>query len=208
MIGLVGGVGAGKSTVARLLAEQGAAVIDSDRLGHEQLQCPEVVDQVRRWWGPGVVLPSGAPDRSAIARIVFSDPGELARLEGLLYPRIERRRRELLAELNRDPRIRAVVLDAPKLLEAGLKGVCDVVVFVDCPRKERLRRAAQTRGWSEEEFDRRERSQFSLDKKRSMSDEVIVNHSDVEALRREVEPLFTTILKRVAHDASDGSTIR
>ncbi len=197
VIGLVGGVGSGKSTVARMFAELGAAVIDSDRLGHEQLQRPEVLSQLRSWWGPQVVTAAGVADRSAISRIVFHDAAELARLEALLHPLIDQRRKELVAGLERDPSIRAVILDAPKLLEAGLSGVCDRVVFVDSPRDERLRRVAETRGWLEDELNRRENLQFSLDKKRSMSDDVIVNHSDIEALRREVEQVFSAILKKV-----------
>lgn len=195
VIGLVGGVGSGKSTVARIFAELGAAVIDSDRLGHEQLQRPEVLSQLRSWWGPQVVTAAGVADRSAISRIVFHDAAELSRLEALLHPLIDQRRKELVADLERDPAIRAVVLDAPKLLEAGLSGVCDRVVFVDSPREQRLRRVAETRGWSEDELNRRENLQFSLDKKRSMSDDVIVNHSDIEALRHEVEQVFSAILK-------------
>lgn len=195
VIGLVGGVGSGKSTVARMFAELGAAVIDSDRLGHEQLQRPEVLSQLRSWWGPQVVTAAGVADRSAISRIVFHDAAELSRLEALLHPLIDQRRKELVADLERDPAIRAVVLDAPKLLEAGLRGLCDRVVFVDSPRDERLRRVAETRGWSEDELNRRENLQFSLDKKRSMSDDVIVNHSDIEALRHEVEQVFSAILK-------------
>lgn len=180
-----------------MFAELGAAVIDSDRLGHEQLQRPEVLDQLRRWWGPNVVTAAGTADRSAISRIVFHDAAELTRLEALLHPLIDQRRRELVVDLERDPSIKAVILDAPKLLEAGLGGVCDSVVFVDSPRDERLRRVAESRGWSEDELNRRENLQFSLDKKRSMSDDVIVNHSDIEALRREVEQVFSAILKKV-----------
>lgn len=197
VIGLVGGVGSGKSTVARMFAEMGAAVIDSDRLGHEQLQRPEVLSQLRSWWGPQVATSAGVADRSAISRIVFHDAAELSRLEALLHPLIDQRRKELVADLERDPAIRAIVLDAPKLLEAGLRGLCDRVVFVDSPRDERLRRVAETRGWSEDELNRRENLQFSLDKKRSMSDDVIVNHSDIEALRHEVEQVFSAIVKKV-----------
>ena len=197
VIGLVGGVGSGKSTIARMFAELGAAVIDSDRLGHEQLQRPEVLDQLRQWWGPQVVTAAGVANRPAISRIVFNDAAELTRLEALLHPLIDDRRKELLVGLERDPAVKAVILDAPKLLEAGLRGVCDRVVFVEAPRDQRLRRVAEARGWSEDELNRRENLQFSLDKKRAMSDDVIVNHSDIEALRREVEQVFSAILKKV-----------
>lgn len=180
-----------------MLAAMGAAIIDSDRLGHEQLQRADIVAQLCRWWGDGILTETGAADRSAISRIVFKDAAELARLEALLHPLIEQRRREIMVEMLPDPGVKAIVLDAPKLLEAGLRAECNAVVFVDAPRAERVRRVAEARGWSEKELDRRENLQFPLDKKRALADYVVVNHSDVEVLRREVEKMFSAIIKNV-----------
>jgi dephospho-CoA kinase len=93
-----------------------------------------------------------------------------------------------------DDRVCAIVLDAPKLYEAGLETQCDVVLFVDSGRHVRLQRVGETRGWSEDELDRREKLQFSLDKKRARADYIISNNSTLECLRIEVGRVFALIL--------------
>ena len=194
IIGLAGGIGAGKSSVARVFQTLGAAVIDFDRLTHEQLRHPEVVTKLRRWWGDGICTAAGEVDHQAVASIVFDDPAQLSRLEGLLYPRLDRRRVELVAAYERDPAVDAVVLDAAKLYEAGLGELCNAVVFVEVERALRLQRLAETRGWTDAELTRRENLQDALDKKRYLADYVVVNHSDIDHLRPQVERVFSSVL--------------
>lgn len=194
VIGLAGGIGAGKSSVARVLESLGAMVIDSDRQCHAELDDPEVAAMLRRWWGDAVCGPGGEVDRQALAGIVFDKPAELARLEGLLYPRLARRREELLAAYEADPRVQAIVLDSPKLFEAGLNELCDAVIFVDASWSVRARRLAETRGWSEETLQKRENLLKPLDMKRALADHVVVNHSSVAALRSQVERVFSSML--------------
>ena len=194
IIGLVGGIGAGKTCVARMFESLGAAVVDSDRLGHEELREPQVAATLRQWWGEKVCSPAGEVDRSALAAIVFNDPAELGRLEGLLYPRIHQRREALVEGYNADPSVRAIVLDAPKLYEAGLGGYCDAVVFVDAEWSARVQRVAASRGWTEAELKRRENLQNALDKKRMDADYVVDNHSSVDELRSQVERCFSSVL--------------
>ncbi len=193
IIGIAGGIGAGKSTVARLLEELGAAVIDSDRLSHEQYRDPEVVATLCGWWGNSILTSAGEVDREAIARIVFEKPDERVRLEELIYPRIEQRRRELMAVYESDPRVKAVVWDAAKLIEVGLDEQCDAVIFVESEYAVRARRVKETRGWTEEELSRREKSQNPLDRKKAKADHVVKNHSSIEALRSQVEKVFATV---------------
>ncbi len=194
IIGLAGGIGSGKSSAARVLESLGAAVIDFDRLSHEQLAEPDVTATLRRWWGEAILGSDGAVDRKAVAAIVFSDPGELARLQGLLYPRIRRRYEELAAAYVADADVRAVVLDAPKLYEAGLEELCDAVIFVDVDDGVRDRRLAASRGWSVAERQRREKLLKPLDSKRASADYTVKNNSDLDALRREVERVFSAVL--------------
>src|SRR3990170_2873333 len=117
VIGLTGGIGAGKSEAARILGELGAGVIDADRLAHEELAAPEVRQSLVAWWGPGVLNGSGQLDRRLIGRIVFADPAQRRRLEELLHPRVRRRSLELVEQMDRDPGWRAMVIDAPLLVE-------------------------------------------------------------------------------------------
>lgn len=205
VIGIVGGIGAGKSLVTEMLGELGSGVIDSDRLAHAELGEPEVVAELRRWWGDEVVRADGSVDRGAVGRIVFERPGELARLEGLLYPRIHHRRVELMRDMEQDGRIRAVVWDAPKLFEAGLQDLCDAVVFVDADRAERLARVRRSRGWSEAEVDRRESFQKPLDYKRANADYVVANNSDIDALRLQVERVFSSVLASFAKESANAT---
>jgi dephospho-CoA kinase len=188
IIGIVGGIASGKTIVAECFQRLGAEVIEADRLGHEVLDEPEVRAALRARWGDAVFTGDGRVDRKAVARIVFGPPpqgpAELAFLEELTHPRIGCRMRQRLAELASRPELRAVVLDAPVLLEAGWDEFCDKIVFVEAPRRIRLQRARQ-RGWTEAEFAAREAVQKSLDEKRNCADWVIDNSlSPPEAFRQ------------------------
>ncbi|NLX14650.1 MAG: dephospho-CoA kinase [Phycisphaerales bacterium] len=193
IIGLAGGIGSGKSTVAAMMRKLGAAVINADEIGHEMLDQPDVIAEVQRWWGSSVVSPDDRANREAIRLIVSRDPQARTRLEGLLHPRIDRRSRELLARHQADPEVRAVVWDAPLLYEAGLDRYCDRVVFVETDEASRVERVARQRGWSPEDLRTLENSQKPLDFKRKKADYVI-NNSDNDDLSRQVEDVFSRIL--------------
>ncbi|MGD2111067.1 MAG: dephospho-CoA kinase [Phycisphaerae bacterium] len=194
VIGLAGGIGAGKTAVARVFESLGAAVIDSDRLAHEVLQDPDAVTTLREWWGDSILSSGGAIDRAAVGELVFRQPAELKRLEGLLYPLIERRRSELMAAYAKEEGVKGIVVDAPKLYEAGVDKICDVVVFVEADRSVRVSRVADSRGWTEEELDRRESLQNPLDAKKASADYVVTNNSGIEGLRIQVERVFSSVL--------------
>lgn len=195
IIGIVGGVGAGKSLVAKQLQSLGALVIDADRQVHRELQAPEVVATLRSWWGDRVAADDGGVNRDAIAAIVFDDAAELKRLENLLYPRLAVHREAAIQRAAAVPDIKAVVLDSPKLFEAGLDGECHAVIYVDADEQVRQARVAAARGWPPAELARRENSQISLDWKKAKSDYIVVNNSDTAALRRQVESVLGDILK-------------
>ncbi|MEP0844403.1 MAG: dephospho-CoA kinase [Phycisphaerae bacterium] len=194
IIGLAGGIGSGKSTVAAILEELGARVISSDRLNHEELDSPDVLEQLSAWWGTQVRTPDGRADRAAIRRIISADADQRRRLEQLVHPRIAERRRKLMEDWSGDPAVKAVVWDSPLLFEAGLAEQCDRIIFVEAPRDTRLARLKRDRGWSAEELERLEFSQKPLDFKRDRADYRVVNHSDLEDLRRQVSDVFSRIL--------------
>jgi dephospho-CoA kinase len=185
VVGLLGGIGSGKSAVAAELARQGAMVLDADVLGHEALRQPEVRDAALARW-PAARGPEGEVDRRALAKLVFADPAERRALEGMTHPWIKRRVEEAI----RGATAPLVVLDAAVMLEAGWDGVCDRLVFVDAPREARLARVAARRGWSAEELEGREAAQLTLTEKRSRADHVIDNSSSLDRLGQQVEDLM------------------
>lgn len=194
IVGIAGGIGSGKSTVASILEELGARVISSDRLNHEELDSPEVLQQLTAWWGRQVTTPDGRADRSSIRRIVAGDSSARRKLEALVHPRIAARRRELTELYRNDPAVKAVVWDSPLLFETGLDRQCDRIIFVEAPQEARLARIMRDRDWSAEDVERFEKSQKPLDFKKNRADYKVVNNSDLEDLRRQVSDVFSRIL--------------
>jgi dephospho-CoA kinase len=196
VLGVVGGVASGKSTVAGQFARLGAAVIDADRVGHEVLREPAVQEAIRAAWGDGVFGPDGHVVRPAVARIVFAPPPdgprELARLEAITHPRILARLREEMARLQADASMGAIVLDAAVMTKSGWDKLCDRLVFVEVPREVRLVRA-QARGWSAEEFSAREASQPLPSEIRRQADVVIDNSGPPEETYRQVERFWRSL---------------
>jgi dephospho-CoA kinase len=193
VIGLAGGIGAGKSAVARMLAELGCMVSDADAAGRAALRDPAIRKQLMQWWGKTILDDKSEIDRGKVAAIVFNDPRERIRLEGLTHPWIHQRRRAEFAAAPAD--VKAVVIDAPLLFEANLDDECDAVIFVDAPEKLRRERVRRNRGWDAEELAKRESAQLALDEKRRRADYVISNDGDLGGLRAQVHDVFHTIMQ-------------
>jgi dephospho-CoA kinase len=193
VIGIVGGVGAGKSTVAAELGALGCAVIDADAVGHELLGEDEVRQALRQRWGDRVLRPDGSVDRKAVAAIVFSDADELAALNAVMHPRIRRRMERRIAAARIDTAVPAVAVDAAVLFEAGWDKLCTHVVFVSAGEDQRRQRVA-SRGWDEAAWRRREELQISLDTKRPKCDYTVENRSSVSYLREQIREIFHRIV--------------
>jgi len=197
LIGVVGGIGAGKSEAARALGRLGCLVSDSDAEARRALERPEVAARVAAALGSGVVDASGVISRPALAAIVFSDPDKRRRLEEIIHPLVHAARRRTVAEAA-EAGSRAVIVDAPLLFEAGVDKECDAVIFVESPQEARLARVLRTRGWSGEELARREASQLSLDEKRRRSRYILNNDGTSAGLEREAARVLERILTELA----------
>ncbi len=193
VIGLAGGIGSGKSTVARMLADLGCVVADSDAAARAALEDPAIRDRIVAQWGSEILDDAGRIDRSKMAAIVFSDPQQRRQLESITHPWIEARRREQFDAAPADAP--ALVIDAPLLFEAGLDAECDAVIFVDTPREVRLSRVRDNRGWDEAELRRREDSQLPLDAKRFRADDIVFNNGDVCELEEQVRQCLNSIVE-------------
>jgi len=199
VIGLAGGIGSGKSTVARMLAEQGARVIHADRLAHAVLDEPAVRRRIVERWGEEVLDDDGRVCRRRLAAKVFAEESELKRLEALIHPRVKERVRWRLAEATGEE---TVVVDAPLLFEATLADLCQAVVFVEAPETLRRRRVVEDRGWSEAEWRLREARQMPLHVKRSRATHAISNAGTREELRRRVAALFRSLVQEHSQPAT------
>ena len=175
IIGLVGGIGAGKSLAAKLFAERGAKVIDADALGHSALRQPEICGAVRSRWGLGVMESDGQVSRRKLGSIVFADPEERTALQALVFPWIDRQIREEIIRADADPKVRLIVLDAAIMQETGWDKACSSVIYVDAPRDQRLVRLVENRGWNARELTSREQAQWCTDQKRASADHVLMN---------------------------------
>lgn len=191
VIGVAGGVASGKSLVTKCLEHFGASVLDADKLGHEVLQQPEVIEQIVARWGTSVLTDERTIDRKYLAGIVFASGAEgqleLAALESITHPRIAELIRVRMSEIQSVVQPPALVLDAPVMFKAKWDLFCDKIVFVDTPLELRQRRASD-RGWAADELAKRESHQTAISEKRTRSTDVIDNsgskHETYQALQK------------------------
>ena len=193
VIGLMGGPGSGKSTVARLFQDFGCEIIDADKLAHDAIQSGPAKQQLRVWWGDRAFDASGNVDRQAVGQIVFNDAEQLRRLEALVHPLVSEGRKKERGRLFGLRDCVAVVEDCPLLLETGLDKQCDWLVLVDTPDKIRLSRVRDSRGWDEEELKKRDQRQLPLDIKRQAADYVIRNDQTLAQVREQVRHVLQNI---------------
>jgi len=195
VIGLLGGIAAGKTTVAEMFGTLGATVLSADAIGHAVVESPSIRDRIVARWGAQVLGEGGQIDRSKLARQVFANPQEVGELQAITHPAIVRELREQVASVCRSRGAPAIVIDAPLLLEAGLDDLCDVLIFVDSPREARLARAA-ARGWDPDELERRESHQQLLETKRRRAQFVLDTRAPVETTFLQVQQLWQKVLGR------------
>ncbi len=200
LVGIVGGIASGKSSVAKRFAELGAIRISADEIGHRLLENDsDVRSKVVELFGLEVVSENGGLDRRKIADRVFGDdPLAIAKrrsLEAILHPAIRAESERHLKQIAVDGSALIAILDAPLLIEAGWLPRCREVVFVDTPLEARQKLAAQ-RGWSPEELSRRESNQVSLEEKRKAATAVVINDGSLLNLYNQVDDLYREFQRR------------
>jgi dephospho-CoA kinase len=196
VIGLTGGIGSGKSTVARMFAQRGATVIDADAIVHE-LQAPgmPMVDELVAAFGPGILTADGALDRKALGAIVFQDEAARLRLNAIVHPQVGAEfARRLGAALNAKAPL--VVLDIPLLLEGRVSGKgsaaarsVETTVVVWVREAVQIERQMTRDGCTRAEAEQRVRAQLPLDRKRELADHVIDNSGSMADTERQVRAL-------------------
>jgi dephospho-CoA kinase len=192
VLGFLGGIASGKTTVARMFADLGARVVSADELGHAVLAQPQIRGRIVARWGKEVLDEGGEVDRKKLGRRVFGDGEELRALEAITHPAILAEMRRQIGAARRAAGV-AVVVDAPLLMEADLDSLCDALVFLECPREARLARAV-ARGWDAAELERRERFQRPLEVKRRRASFILESGASLETTFQQVQELWQRLL--------------
>jgi dephospho-CoA kinase len=194
IIGILGGVASGKSTVAAEFARLGCKVIDADKIAHELLERNDVKEKVVSIFGEAILDSAGKIDRKKLAEITFADGDKLSSLNRILHPLVLARTEQLIEQYNQENQVKAIVLDMPLLVEVGWAGWCDKLIFVDCRRKLRVDRAKKIGIMTENQLKIRENFQISLDRKATIADNTVNNNSDLSGLAKQVAVIFSHIV--------------
>jgi dephospho-CoA kinase len=194
LVGLTGNIASGKSTVAQLLSEHGATIIDADVLARRAVERgTRAFDAIVKRWGTSVQAPDGHLDRAALRRTVFGNPKELEALNDIVHPEVERLRDKRIAEA-RTRGDRIVICDIPLLFEKKMVGTFDKIVLVDAPRPLRLERLVNDRGLRETEAMDMIAAQMPAELKRARADFVIDNAGTLSELERKVDEVWASLV--------------
>ncbi len=198
IIGIVGSPAGGKSTVASLLQDRGAAWINADVIAHQALETPEIRDQLVEHFGKDIAGSDGQIERGKLAPLVFGDDDRqraaLTYLESVVHPETRRVITKQLKEASLR-RVVAAILDVPLLFESRWDRSCDEIWCVDSPFALRAQRAA-ARGWDDAELKRRDDNQLSIEEKRRLSTQVLINHGSLDQLADTVNQRWSSLLER------------
>ena len=189
-VGLTGGIGSGKSTVAQMFADLGAWVVEADAIAREVVAPgSEGLAELVERFGSQILTDNGDLDRAAVAAVVFSDPSARERLNAIVHPLIARRTTELIAAIPQDA---VLVHDVPLLVELGMQATYDLVVVVDAPDDVRVQRLVQ-RGLDEDDARARIAAQASRDERLAVADVIIENTGDLDDLRTQVKAAWPQV---------------
>ncbi len=200
VIGLTGGIAAGKSTVARRLAEHGAVVIDADVLARTAVEpgSPGLA-AVRSRFGDAVIAGDGSLDRAALGQLVFADAGARTALNAIVHPEVARLYRERLAEIERSQPDAIVVYDVPLLVEARSADEFALVVVAHAPADVRVERLVTMRGVDRASAERRVAAQATDDERLAIADVVIDTSGTIESTEQQTDALWRQLVARRSH---------
>jgi len=193
IIGILGGIGSGKSTVAAEFAKLGCKVIDADKIAHELLDEPAVKAKIVNLFGRAILDSAGKIVREKLAEVVFTDADKLSSINEIIHPIVLQRAEELIKKYNSQNQVKAIILDMPLLVEVGWDKRCNKLIFVNCDQKLRLNRAKKL-DFDKNQVKIRENFQISLDNKANLADNIVENNSDFSALARQVTDIFSYIM--------------
>ena len=197
VIGVTGGVGTGKSTVAKMFRDLGAVVLDADAIAHQVMEPKRLAwRKIVSAFGDGILNEDGTVNRRRLAAVVFQDPEQRRRLEAIIHPQVLRTMKQAMHRLRRQRGPAAAVLDVPLLLEAGAKELVDTLVVVTAPPEIQRERLRQAHGWSAEEIEARAGAQWELAAKVALADHIVDNSDGLETTRTQVRRVWNSLVQR------------
>ena len=203
VIGVTGGIGTGKSTVAAMFKRLGAVVLDADVMAHRVMEPRRVAwRQIVKTFGEHLLNEDQTINRQALARRVFTDAKSRRRLEAIVHPRVMRQMWQQVRRLHRAGRVKAVVLDVPLLVEVGAHHRVDALVVVSVSRKRQRERLKKRHGWSDEEISARMGAQWGVSAKVALADHVVDNANGVDATRTQVKRIWNQLVGPVSRSSS------
>ena len=203
VIGVTGGIGTGKSTVAAMFKRLGAVVLDADVMAHRVMEPRRVAwRQIVKTFGEHLLNEDQTINRQALARRVFADAKSRRRLEAIVHPRVMRQMWQQVRRLRRTGRVKAVVLDVPLLVEVGAHHHVDAVVVVSVSPKLQRERLKKRHGWSDEEISARMGAQWDSSAKVALADHVVDNANSVDATRTQVKRIWNQLVGPLSRPSS------
>ena len=200
IVGIMGGIASGKSTISKKFCDLGAEIINADKLAHEVLQYEDVKYKIINLWGEGI-LNNGEIDRKNLAKIVFFKNNNtnnnktkkninLRKLEAIVHPILKKKIIDKIKEVILNNSTQVIVLDIALLMETGLHEICDQLIFIDTPSHIRRQRAYRKRGWKKCELEARERLQSSLEQKQNIANFVIKNRGSKQLINKKIKEIY------------------
>lgn len=212
-VGLTGGISTGKTTIAALLVEKGAILIDLDELAHNvQLPETEVWREIVAVFGPEILNPDKTIDRNKLGAIVFGDPAKLQRLNAIVHPAVFREWQKRMREIESKQPDAIVLSDIPLLIEIGAQQRFDLILLVYIPRDKQMDRLIKRNGYSREFAEKRIASQMPIEEKVKFARIVVDNQGSQAEAQKKVEEVWEELLrleknKREKNHWNKGETI-
>ena len=192
-IGLTGGIGSGKSTVADIFSSLGITVIDADRIAHQLTQAGNGgFKEIEQLLGKEFIASSGELDRKKIAQHIFSNPEKKTELENILHPKIKQK---MLSEIERHKREKFIVLEIPLLIESNFSDLVDRVLVIDADNEIRINRTQQRDDRSEEQIRDIMSHQIDQDQRLIQADDIVYNNANIDKLEHSIKQLHQQYLE-------------
>lgn len=195
IIGILGGIGSGKSTAAEMLGRLGCRVIDADKIAHKISEKKIIKKELQRKFGSGIIDKKGRIDRIRLIETAFSSRQNAGRLNRIIHPPVLAEIEQLIKKYRKEPHIKAIAFDIALLAEIGWTKRCDEVIFVKCSRKNRFLRGKEKGIFSRKKVKILEKFQISLDTKEKIAENTIDNNGSITNLKKQIVKIFPRIME-------------